>query len=83
METGRGLFWIEKRMPEGASLTQRRYQERLLRAGYHDCLSAIGEAAAFRSMGGARAWAEGLMTIVNYKVRNPLVLKGGIAETEE
>lgn len=60
-----GLHHIESKMPEGESLTDSRWRERVLQAGYERLLQAAGSAAAYHARGGAKVWADGMLKEMN------------------
>lgn len=47
-----GLLWLERKLPEGESLTERRWRERVLRLGAEGLLGAANRAATFYAKGG-------------------------------
>lgn len=67
-----GLLFIEKHMPEGQSLSDRRWRNRILSIGNDDLVKAAGEGAAFFSKGGARPWAAGMINRINKGLRTKL-----------
>lgn len=74
------LVYIEKRMPKGESLLDRKWRERLMRVGATAMVQGAVKAAAFYAKGGSRVWALGVVQALNYNHRNHLKLEG---ETEE
>jgi hypothetical protein len=69
------LVYIEENMPEGESLTDRHWRERVLNAGADNLLNAANRAAALYCRGGAKVWATGMVEAINFKARNRLVLR--------
>lgn len=69
-----GLMYIEKRMPEGESLTDGYWQKRVKKAGADALLDGATKAAAFYANGGARIWAAGMVEAINRGHRNRLEL---------
>lgn len=67
-----GLLFIEKRMPDGQSISDKRWAERILSIGNDELLKAAGEGAAFFSKGGARPWAAGMINRINKGLRTKL-----------
>lgn len=70
-----GMFWIEERMPEGQSLTDRRWRERLLKAGHNRLLQGTYDAQAFYKVSGAKTWGNGIVEAMNHKAQNRLILR--------
>lgn len=70
------LMYIEGRMPNGESLANRKWRERVMRVGVEAISDGINKAAAFYKRGGAKVWALGAVEALNYKHRNRLVLEG-------
>jgi hypothetical protein len=69
-----GLLYIEKRMPEGDSLTDRDWLKRVKKAGVDALLEGAAKASAFYSHGGAKVWAAGMVEAINRGHRNRLEL---------
>lgn len=70
-----GLMWLEVNMPEGESLSDRRWRERVLRVGHQGLLDAAQRAAAFYARGGAKVWALGMLEALNKGCRIHLQLR--------
>ena len=69
-----GLLYIEKRMLDGNSLTDRDWQNRVKKAGADALLDGASKAAAFYTAGGAKVWAAGMVEVINKGHRNRLEL---------
>jgi hypothetical protein len=69
-----GLMYIEERMPNGDSLTDKKWKHRLLKIGYTAFLDAAAKATSFFSAGGAKPWAIGMLEAINKGLREKLVL---------
>jgi hypothetical protein len=72
----RGLIWLETHMPEGQSLSERKWRDRLLSAGFDDLLEATRKAEGFRGCGGERVWAEGILQRLNKGLQKKLSIEG-------
>lgn len=70
-----GLFYIEIRMRDGQSLTDKIWRDRVIRVGYEGLVSAAARASAFYSAGGAKVWATGMIEALNKGCRIHLQLK--------
>jgi len=70
------LCYIEQKMPDGESLLDRKWRERMLRVGATAMLEGAVKAAAFYAKGGSRVWAIGIVQALNYNHRIRLKLKG-------
>ena len=70
-----GLFYIEQHLPEGQSLADRRWQERVIRAGFEGLLAAANRAAGFYSKGGPKIYATGMLEALNKGCRVHMVLR--------
>lgn len=72
----RALIWMEARMAaSGQSLTERKWKDRLLTAGFDDLLDATRKAEGFRGRGGEKTWAEGILQRINKGLQQKLVLE--------
>ncbi len=69
-----GLFYIQKRMPEHQSLSDKDWSKRLFKCGYEKLLGGANRAAAFKGAGGAKIWADGIVDEINRGCRNKLEL---------
>lgn len=67
-----GLMHIEARMPEGTSLTDKRWRDRLLLVGFAGLHAGIIKASAFYARGGDKVFASGIAQVVNAGLRNKL-----------
>lgn len=70
------LVFIEQHMPQGHSITDKFWKERLMRVGATGLLAGAQRAASFYSKGGAKVWAIGMVQALNYKARLRLELRG-------
>lgn len=73
-----GLVYVEQHMPDGESLIDRKWRERVMRVGATAMMDGATKAAAFYAKGGAKVWAIGIVQALNHKHRNRLVLEGAI-----
>ncbi len=71
-----GLMYIELRMPDGQSLTDRIWSDRLRKIGYEVLLISAARMSAAYSVGGAKIWAQGMLEAINKGLRNRLVIRG-------
>ena len=69
-----GIFEAERRLVD-ASLTEKRYGEKLVSAGREEVLRQMNNARAFMGVGGDRVRATGVLNVVNHKLRNKLELR--------
>jgi hypothetical protein len=67
-----GLMYLETNMPEGESLTDRKWRSRIEKVGYAALLDAAAKASAFYSRGGAKVWALGMLEAINKGLRERL-----------
>ena len=70
-----GLFYIEQHLPEGQSLTDRRWQDRVIRTGFENLLAAANRAAGFYSKGGPKIYATGMLEQLNRGCRVHIALR--------
>jgi hypothetical protein len=69
------IFYIESKMErQNLSLTVQPWKGRLLRLGYIGAINAAAKAAAYYSKGGPKVWSDGIVTALNVKTRNRLIL---------
>ncbi len=59
------IVFIERRMPTGTSLNDRKWRTRLLEAGYDVIMRDIRAAAQWKAGGGAKVWAIGVRKLLN------------------
>lgn len=71
-----GLMWLETHMPDGESLTDKRWRERVLRIGYAGLLDAAQRAATFYARGGAKVWGLGMLEAMNKGCRIRMTVVG-------
>lgn len=76
-----GCLFIEQKLPEGISLSDTRWRDRLLKVGRGALLESIASACGFFSAGGQRIWAMGIKEAVNKKLR--LKLRVDLGEIDE
>lgn len=67
-----GLVYIERNMPEGDSLTSKRWSGRIISIGNDELVKAAGEGAAFFAKGGAKPWAAGIVNRINKGLKKKL-----------
>jgi hypothetical protein len=68
-------------MPDGQSLTNKRWRERVTRVGYQGLLDAAQRASSFYARGGAKVWGVGMMEAMNKGCRIQMVLRADLTET--
>lgn len=68
------LFWIEGKLKTD-TLTSHRWRERCAAVGYETLTQEALRASHFRGKGGARVWAEGMLTALNKGLRKKLELR--------
>jgi hypothetical protein len=71
-----GLFYIESNLPEGQSLSDKRWCERVIRVGYSRLLDGAQRAASLYRRGGAKVWATGMLEEINKVCRIRITLRG-------
>jgi len=78
------LVYIEKNLPEGESLTDSRWSERLLKIGGAQLAAAMTSAQAFYSKGGAKVWSSGVINRVNKGLsKRRLMLEGATLDEND
>jgi hypothetical protein len=60
-----GLFYIECNLPEGESITNKKYSNRLFQIAYDDLLASINKSTAYYSRGGEKVYAAGIIQAMN------------------
>lgn len=65
-----GLTYIEANLPDGVSISDRRWSSRIAAIGSDGLTRAARSGAAFCGAGGARAWAFGILQAVNHKLQD-------------
>ena len=70
-----GFLWLEAHMPEGQSLTDKRWSNRAKRIGYTALLVGANRAAALYAQGSNRVCAIGIQETLNKGLQHPLVLR--------
>ena len=63
-------------MPEGESLTDKKWALKLAELGADKLAEAANKAASYYSAGGARIWAVGILELMNKGLRNKLIIRG-------
>lgn len=63
-----GIWYLDKFCGDG--LEDPRLKKRLLQVGESALVQGADKASAFYSKGGARVWAEGMIQVINLKLRN-------------
>jgi hypothetical protein len=71
----RAMVYVESHMPEGESLTDARWRNRLISVGVDALVESMNKAAAFRAKSGERVWGEGIVQRLNHGLQNKLVLR--------
>lgn len=71
----RALIYVESRMPEGETLTGRKWRDRLFTAGADGLLDAMNKAAGFLGKSGEKVWGEGILQRLNHGLQNKLELR--------
>lgn len=69
------IFYVETRLPDGVSLSDKRWTNRILEIGYDEILLSIGRACAYHIRGSDAVFAEGLLNAINYNLKNKLRLQ--------
>lgn len=70
-----GLMWLEARLPEGQSLTEKRWRERVTRVGFAGLLDSAQRAATFYARGGPKVWGMGMLEALNKGCRIHIALR--------
>ena len=70
----RGLVYIERRMPEGTSITDSVWSKRLIKMGADEICSAARRAAVYHGSNNAANWATGIVEAMNKGYRIHLEL---------
>lgn len=60
-----GLFYLECNLPEGQSIRDKKYRDRLYQVGYDALLVSANKAAAFYAKGGGKVYAIGIVQAMN------------------
>lgn len=71
----RAMIYVESRMPEGDTLTARKWRDRLVAAGLDGLIDAMNKAAGFRGKSGEKVWGEGIVQRINHGLQNKLELQ--------
>lgn len=69
-----GLYYIHTN--SGISINNTRLRDRLKRVGAVKLIESAKRASAYYARGGARIWAEGMLSEINKGLRDKIVLKG-------
>jgi hypothetical protein len=64
------LVWVEKWMPEGQSLTDRKWSEKLMKAGAEGIIRQIHKAMSYYVASGQAVWGRGVVELLNHKLRD-------------
>jgi hypothetical protein len=76
------LVYIEKRLPDGVSLTDRKWKSRLLSIGPEQLMRAIAGSIGHYQAGGAKVWSRGILRALNHGMRDRLRIVGDDEEGE-
>ena len=68
----RGCVALEKRLPDGVSLSDQRWIDRLGQIGFDDVALSVRNVIMLENNGSERACAEGVLRALNKGLRNPL-----------
>lgn len=71
-----GLFYIERRMPIGQSITDKRWSERLQEIGFVAIMQSITESAVFARNRNTKTNAVGILRVINNRLKHKLVVSG-------
>jgi hypothetical protein len=71
-----GLIYIESHLPEGASLTQQKWKDRVLQLGDSGLLGAVHKASQFYAKRGPRTYAFGILEAINKGRQIKLAMDG-------
>jgi hypothetical protein len=71
-----GLIYLEERMPEGESLSDKKWAQRLSAVGSETLVQSAQKSAAYYSRGGAKVYADGMLQAINKGLRNRLEIEG-------
>lgn len=71
-----GLFFLERSLPPGTSLTERNWIKRLLSVGYDALIKSIDETCAYEGRSGGAICAQGIVRVVNKGLRHRLPTVG-------
>ena len=69
-----GLMYLQRHMPEGSSLMQDEWKNRVLKVGYDGLLEGAAKASAYYTTGGPKVWATGMVDAINKGRRTQLVM---------
>lgn len=80
-----GLAYVEARLPEGTSLADKKWRDRILRIGPENLARSINAASSFYTAGGPRIWANGILEALNKGIRegNKLELAAAPAKVQD
>lgn len=71
-----GLLLLESNLPEGQSLTRKRWRDKIMSIGYTGLLDAAQRASAFYARGGPKVWAMGMLEALNKGCRIRMTMRG-------
>lgn len=77
------LMFIEARMPQGESLTDKKWRARILDVGFDELNASMTKFSAAYSRGGAKIWALGVTEALNKGLRNRLSVSGIAPEVRD
>lgn len=72
-----GLLLIHEKSPE--SIVSGKWRKRILQCGFLALKGGAESASAYYARGGARVWADGMLTVINKGMRKRLEIENGIA----
>lgn len=70
----KAMIYVERHMPEGMSLADKKWRQRVLDAGFDEMLEFTRKAANLRDGGGDKVWAEGIVIRLNKGLQNKLII---------
>lgn len=68
------LVYIESHLADGKSITDRDIERRILKCGMDELLKGVTRAIEYRSKGGTKVWAEGVLNALNHRHSKKLEL---------
>ncbi len=71
----RGLFYVERHMPEGQSVTSDRWRSRLISVGPDEIARRIRANEMMIGHGGEAVWGGGILAALNFRLKTPLELR--------
>lgn len=67
-----GFCYLEAHLPDGETLSSKRWTSRIIDIGLESFLIGIQRACVYRGHGGPKIWAEGIANVINAGLRNRL-----------